>query len=157
MTFARFIFDGQKGVGPVPEKLNVVILYERLAFVGRASATYLNLTQGLLEEYSPDYRLWRVDLTLEPAFAGEAERDLAEADVIIMAIDGRKPHPPEFQCWTNGTGHRGGPGPRAILALMKASDDPEAPPGSWSGLLHASATQIHPEVFVFEPRDAGGR
>lgn len=41
-------------------------------------------------EFSSDFRLWRIDLTLEPAFAAEAERDLADAEVIIMAIDGQQ-------------------------------------------------------------------
>lgn len=150
MTFARFIFDACPPVGPATDKLNVVILYERLAYVGRATATYMHLTEGVAGEFSSDYRLWRIDLALEPAFAAEAERDLADADVIIMAIDGRQRCPAAFQRWRTGAGHEGGPGPHAVIALMMASDDPEPAAESWSGLLHDAATQIHPEVFVCE-------
>jgi hypothetical protein len=135
------------------EKLNIVILYERLAHVGRAAATYLHLTQKLADEFSPDFRLWRLDLTLEPAFSVEAEQDIADADVIIMAFNGRQLCPLEYQRWRQGEGHRGGPAPHAIIALMDAPEESVAPAGSWSGLLHVAATQIHSEVFVCEKPD----
>ncbi len=148
MTFARFIFDPCPPDQPVVEKLNVVILYERLAYVSRAAATYLHLTRDLAEGFTSDFRLWRLDLALEPAFSNEAERDLADADVIIMAFDGHRPCPPKFQRWRLGSGHEGGPGPHAVIALMDASDEPDPGVESWSGLLHGAATQIHPEVYV---------
>jgi hypothetical protein len=149
VTFARFISNTCPPVYPVAvEKLNIVILYERLAHVGKAVATYLHLTRELAEEFSPDFRLWRLDLTLEPAFSVEAEQDLADADVIIMAINGGQPCPLEYQRWKHGAGHHGGPAPHAIIALMDAPDDPEPGSGSWSGLLHTAATRIHSEVFI---------
>ena len=131
--------------------LNVVILYERLAYVGKAMATYLHLMRDLADDFAPDYRLWRIDLALAPAFAAEAERDIAAAEVIIMAVNGRQPCPPAFQRWTGGEGHGGGQPPRAIIALMEASDEPAPAAGSWSNLLRSAATQIHSEVFVCDP------
>ena len=150
MTFARFIFDDSPPDHPVTDKLNVVILYERLAYVSKAASTYLHLTRDLSDEYATDFRLWRIDLTLEAAFSAEAERDFADADVIIVAVNGSQKCPLEFQRWKQGTGHEGGPAPHAVIALMEASDEPDAAAESWSGLLHGAATQIHSEVFVCE-------
>jgi len=155
MPFARFNLDSCLPSRPVVEKLNVVILYERLAHVSKAVTTYLHLTRDLAEEFSPDFRLWRIDLTLEPAFAAEAERDIADAEVIIMALDGHQPCPPEFQRWKKGAGHGGGPPPHAVIALMEASDEPEPAAESWSELLHSAATQIHSEVFVCDLAKGG--
>ena len=157
MAFARFISNTCPPVHPVPvEKLNIVILYERLAYVSKAVATYLHLARELADEFSPDFRLWRLDLALEPAFSSEAERDMADADVIIMAFNGRQLCPPAFQRWKNGAGHVGGPAPHAIIALMDSPEESEAEAGSWSGLLHVAATRIHSEVFVCEPAEAPG-
>jgi hypothetical protein len=132
------------------EKLNVVILYDRLADISKASATYLHLTRDLGEEFAPDFRLWRVALTLESAYCAEAERDFAEADVIIVAVNGHEKCPPEYQRWKNGAGHEGGQAPHAVIALMDGSDEPEPAAETWGGLLHNAATQIHSEVFVCE-------
>lgn len=151
MTFARFNFDACPPDHPPVEKLNVVILYERLAYVSNAITTYLHLSRELADEYAPDFRLWRIDLALQPAFAAEAERDLADAEVIIMAVNGHRRCPPAFQRWKHGAGHGGGPGPHAVIALMESSDGTEPVAESWSELLHCTATQIHSEVFVCEP------
>jgi len=148
VTFARFSFDPAPPDHPAAEKLNVVILYERLGYVSKAVATYLQLTRDLGEECSPDFRLWRIDLTLEPAFTAEAERDIADADVIIVAANGRQRCPSEFLRWKSGVGHGGGLAPQAVIALMDGSDEPAPAAESWSGLLHEAATQIHAEVFV---------
>jgi hypothetical protein len=153
MTLARFNFDSLPAEKPAAEKLNVVILYDRLADISKASATYLQLTRDLSDEYSPDFRLWRIDLTLESAFCFEAERDFAEADVIIVAVDGHQKCPPEFQRWRNGAGHEGGRGPHAVIALMDPVDEVQPEAETWGGLLHDAATQIHSEVFVCELAD----
>ena len=149
------------------EIFNVVILYERLAHVGRAMATYLHLTHGLADDFAPAFRLWRIDRALEPDHADEAERDIAAAEVIIMAVDGGQPCPSAFQRWTVGAGHGGGPPPHAIIALIEASVNPAPAAGSWSNILRNTATQIHSEVFVCDlpssrdgaalTRPAGGR
>jgi len=133
------------------EDFNIVILYERLAYVGRAMATYLHLIRGLADDFAPRFRLWRIEQALAPDFAEYAERDIAAAEVIIMAVDGAQPCPPAFQRWTCGAGHGGGPPPHAIIALMEASAGPAPVTGSWSNLLRHTATQIHSEVFVCDP------
>ncbi len=132
----------------IRENFNVVILYERLAYVGRAMATYLHLMRQLAGDFTPDFRLWRIDLALAPGMATEAERDIAAAEVIIMALDGRRPCPLAFQRWRGGAGHDGGLPPHAIIALMEASHAAASAVGSWSNVLHDAATQIHAEVFV---------
>ena len=131
------------------EILPVVILYERLARVGGAMATYLHFREEMAEDFAPDFRLWRIDLALEPAFVEEAERDLAAAEVIILALDSRQPCPSAFRRWADGAGHGGGRPPHGIFALMETSDETRA--GSWCSLLRDTATQIHSEVFVCDP------
>lgn len=133
------------------EKLNVVILYERLTYVGRAMATYLHLMREMTGDLASDFRLWRIDHALEPEFTAEAERDIAAAEVIILAVNGRQPCPSAFQRWKNGAGHGGGLPPHAIITLMEASDGSAPAPESWSSVLNDAATQIHPEVFVCDP------
>jgi len=130
------------------EKCNVVILYDRIASISKASATYLQLTHDLGDEFSPDFRLWRVDLTLESDYCVEAERDFAEADVIIVAVNGREKCPPEFQRWRDGAGHEGGAAPHGVIALVDDSDESEAAAETWSGLLHHVGAPINPEIFV---------
>lgn len=138
------------------ESFNVVIIYERLAHVGRALAAYRHLTHGLADEFAPDFRLWRIDRAREPDHAAEAERDLAAAEGIILAVDGGQPGPSAFQRWTVGAGHGGGPPPHAIIALREAPDGPEPVAGSWSNILRNTATQIHSEVLVCDPPPARG-
>lgn len=135
----------------IAAKLNVVILYERLVYVRKAMATYLHLVRELAGDFAPDFRLWRIDAALAPELAAEAERDIAAAEVIIMAINGRENCPPAFQRWKDRAGQSGGPPPHAVIALMEASDEPVPAAESWSGILRRTATQIHPEVFVCDP------
>jgi len=137
--------------GEPVETLNVVILYQHLAYMGRAMATYLRLERELAEEFTPDFRLWRIDIATEPAFADEAERDIAAAEVIIVAVNGGQSCPPAFQRWRGGLGQAGGPPPRAIIALVDSSDEMVAAPESWASVLREAATQIHSEVFVCGP------
>jgi hypothetical protein len=137
-------------------EFHVVILYDRLAFVGRAMATYLHLLRDLAEDFTPDYRLWRIDAVLAPEHAAEAERDIAAAEVIIVAVNGRGPCPLPFHQWRRGAGHDGGRPPHAIIALMDASGESAAAArGSWSSVLRGSATQIHSEVFVCDLPGSG--
>ncbi len=135
----------------IARKFTVVILYERLAYVGKAMATYLHLMRELADDFAPDFRLWRIDLALAPGLAAEAERDIAAAEVIIMAFNGSQPCPPAFQRWKGGAGHDGGLPPHAIIALMEATKEAAPPTGSWSNVLCGTATQIHSEVFVCDP------
>lgn len=132
-------------------KFTVVILYERLAYVGKAMATYLHLMREMADDFAPDFRLWRIDLALAPGLAAEAERDIAAAEVIIMALNGSRPCPPAFQRWQGGAGHDGGLPPHAIIALMESAQEAAPEAGSWSNVLRGTATQIHSEVFVCDP------
>lgn len=150
MTLARFNFTPTPPEKPVTEKLNVVILYDRLADISKASATYLQLTRELAGEFTPDFCLWRIDLTLDSGFCHEAERDFAEADVIIVAANRHQKCPPEFQRWKRGAGHEGGPAPHAMIVLLDASDEPKPATETWGELVHDIATPIDSEVFVCE-------
>jgi hypothetical protein len=138
------------------EDLTVVILYERLAYVGKAVATYLHLQRDLATEFATHFRLWRIDAALSPALAAEAERDIAEAEVIIMAVDGRQQCPEAFRRWKLGAGHQGGQPPHAIIALMDASAESAGTQGSWSNVLHDTATEIHSEVYICDHQDPIG-
>ncbi|HWA24252.1 MAG TPA: hypothetical protein VG734_01160 [Lacunisphaera sp.] len=149
MHFTRFNPESLTPAKAV-EKVNVVILYDRLADISKASATYLQLTHDLGDDYSPDFHLWRVDLTVEAGFCDEAERDLADADVVIVAVNGHEKCPTEYQRWKAGAGHEGGRAPHAIFALVEGGDEAEPAPGTWSGLLHHVATPINSEIFVSE-------
>ena len=113
-------------------------------------ATLYTLIREMAAGFTPDFRLWRIDLTLEPAFAAEAERDLADAGVIITPVNGRQSCPPEFQRWKAGTGHGGGEPPHAIITLMGASAEGAPAPKSWDELLRNAATKIDSEMFVCE-------
>lgn len=144
---------------PTPvEKLNVVILYERLAYVARAMAAYAHLARELAADFTPDFRVWRLDIAQAPGFADEAERDIAAAGVIIMAVDGHKPCPPAFHRWKGGAGAEGGGLPRAVIAFTETNDGSGpgiVPPAeSWIEILRSSATQISDEVFVCDPPPA---
>ena len=141
------------------EILNVVILYDRLAHLGRAVATYVHLRQELAGNFVAGFRLWRLERALAPAFAAEAERDLASAAVIILAVKGHRPCPPAFQRWRGGTGHDGGRPPQAVITLMEGTNNSLPTAGSWTEVLRSGATQIHDEVFVCDrpANDAGGR
>ncbi len=138
------------------EKLNVVILYHHLNYMRRAMATYLRSERAVADEFTPSFRVWRIDIALEPAFAEEAERDIAAADVIILAVNGRQPCPTAFQRWKGGQGQASWTPPRALIALVDASDDPAPAPESWSSVLRMAATQLHSDIFVCpEPDDTG--
>jgi hypothetical protein len=139
------------------EDLTVVILYERMAYVGKAVATYLHLQRDLAAEFATHFRLWRIDAALSPAFAAEAERDIAEAEVIIMAVDGRQQCPQAFHRWKLGAGHQGGQPPHAVIALMDASAESIGTQGSWSNVLHDTATEIHSEVYICDHLNAPGQ
>jgi hypothetical protein len=135
------------------ERFHVVILYERLACVGKAMAAYAHLARELAGEYVPDFRVWRLDVALTPARAAEAGRDIDSAGVIIMAVNGRQPCPPAFQHWHGSTASGGGGLPRAIYAFTEDTDEPDAapPPESWINVVRRSGTQISDGIFVCDP------
>ncbi|MDI1249341.1 MAG: hypothetical protein PSV13_10805 [Lacunisphaera sp.] len=135
------------------ERFHVVILYERLACVGKAMAAYAHLARELAGEYVPDFRVWRLDVALTPARAAEAGRDIDSAGVIIMAVNGRQPCPPAFQHWHGSTNSSGGGLPRAIYAFTEETDESDAVPipESWINVVRRAGTQISDGIFVCDP------
>ena len=139
----------------IAEDFTVVILYEQLAYVGRAMATYLHLRRDLaVDDFATHFRLWRIEAALSPGLAAEAERDIAEAEVIIMAVNGRQPCPLAFQRWKLGAGHEGGQPPHAIITLMDATAESADTEGSWSNVLRSAGTEIHSEVYICDHSDS---
>ncbi len=134
------------------ERFHVVILYERLACVAKAMAAYAHLARELAGDFTPDFRVWRLDVALKPARAAEAGRDIASAGVIIMAVDGCQPCPPAFLHW-HGSGKSGGGLPRTIYAFTEETDESGAAPTpeSWISVVSGTATQIADGIFVCEP------
>jgi hypothetical protein len=135
------------------EKLHIVILYERLACVSKAMAAYAHLARELAADFTPDFRVWRLDVVLKPARAAEAGRDLASAGVIIMAVDGRRTCPRAFRHWLDGDGPAGGGPPRAIFAFTEGIDEPGTAPAeeSWMNVVRKATTQISDGIFICEP------
>ena len=131
--------------------MNVVILYESMRHVGKAMATYHYLMRELADDLAPDFYLWRMDVAVEPRCAVEAERDLSAAGVIIVATDGRQPCPPVFQRWRAFRNGKASLPSCAVIALVEASQGPAPATGSWNSILRVAATQIHPEIFVWNP------
>jgi hypothetical protein len=136
------------------ERLNVVILYESMRYVGRAMAAYLHLMAELADELAPEFCLWRLDVAMEPGCAVEAERDFAAAGMIIVAINGHQPCPPVFQRWRGDRDGEVGPPACPIIAFVEVTEGPAPAKGSWDSILRVAATQIHPEVFVWNSPEA---
>ncbi|MBI4624039.1 MAG: hypothetical protein HY736_12595 [Verrucomicrobia bacterium] len=84
-------------------------------------------------------------------FAAEADRDIEAADVIIMAVHGGQPCPPAFHRWKTGTGVGLGVPHRAVIAITETADEPAPAAETWNSVLRGSATQIHPEIYVWDP------
>lgn len=134
-----------------PERFNVVILYEQRAFVGRAMSTYFHLQRELGSNFESELRIWRIDAMTLAEFAAEANRDVEAADVIILAVHGGQPCPPPFQNWQTTAGSRPGVPRRAVIAIAETFAEPTPAAESWTSMLRGSATQIHPEIFVWDP------
>jgi hypothetical protein len=137
--------------GAPAEKFFVVIIYERLTYVRKAMAAYLHLMRELADDFAPDFRLWRMDIALMPAFAAEAERDIASAQVIIIAVNGSQPCPSAFQRWRGEVGPGDGPPPRAVIAVIAEINETTVAPECWHDVMRTAARQIHPEIFVCDP------
>lgn len=133
-------------------KFPVVVLYDHFRSVGKAMATYSHLTRELESDFKPDLRIWRMDVATSAEFSAQASDDIAAAEVIIMTVRGDQPCPEAFLHWTRGAAHGGVAPPHAIVALIGSVDVPEPAAGTWGSVLRAAATQIHPEVFVYEPQ-----
>jgi len=133
----------------------VVMLYDNLESVGKAMATYSQLTHELDSDFTPDLRIWRLDVALSPECAVEANRDIESAEVIIMTVHGNEPCPPAFQHWKAGAGGGSGVPHRAIIAILESTGEASPIADSWSSVLRGVATEIHPELFVCEVEGEG--
>ena len=140
----------------IAEKLRVVILYDRLESVGRAMAAYADLTRDFECECMPELSIWRLDVATSPEFAVKADYDIAAAEIVLMAVRGSAPCPTAFQHWKERAWQDEGVPPRIWIAIVVA--EPEMPTRipadtTWATTLRSSATQIHPEIFAWEPVD----
>ena len=132
------------------KKFPVVMLYDNFDSVGKAMATYSQLTHELDGEFKPDLRIWRLDVALSAECSAEANHDIEAAEVIIMTVHGNEPCPPAFLHWKAGMGGGSGVPHRAIIAILESTGEPEPTTNSWSSVLRGVATEIHPELFVCE-------
>ena len=97
-----------------------------------------------------------MDDAASPEFSAEANADIAAAEVILVTVRSNQPWPAGFLHWKEGLVESdGSASPHAIVALIEAGDDgPPAPSESWNSVLRSAATQIHPGVFVYEPKES---
>lgn len=135
---------------PSVKNFPVVMLYDDFESVGKAMATYSQLTHELDSEFKPDLRIWRLDVALSKECSSEANHDIEAAEVIIMTVHGNEPCPPEFLHWKAGMGAGSGVPHRAIIAILESTGVPAPATDSWSSVLRGVATEIHPELFVCE-------
>lgn len=133
----------------------VVMLYDNYESVGKAMATYSQLTHELESDFQPDLRIWRLDVALSPECSAEANHDIEAAEVIIMTVHGNEPCPPEFLHWKSGMGGGAGVPHRAIIAILESTGEPIPETDTWSSVLRGVATEIHPELFVCEMEGEG--
>ena len=142
---------------PSAENFNVVMLYDNLEHVGKAMATYSQLAHELETEFKPDLHIWRMDMALSSEFSAQANHDIEEAEVIIMAVRGNEACPAEFRHWKDGAADGSGVPHRAIIAILESDSELVPAAESWNSVLRGVATEIHPELFVCEPPEAAGR
>jgi hypothetical protein len=133
------------------DKFDVVILYDHFASVGRAMAAYSHLTRELENEFSPELRVWRIDIATSPEFAAQADDDIKAAEMVIMAVRGNQPCPVGLQRWTEGAVERGCLPKHALIAIGEATDEPARSAGTWNSVLRSAAAQIQLDVFLWTP------
>ena len=138
------------------DKFDVVILYDHFASVGRAMAAYSHLTRELENEFSPELRIWRIDVATLPEFAAQADDDIKAAAMVIIAVRGSQPCPVAFQRWTEKAVERGCLPKHALIAIGEAADEPAQSVGTWNSVLRSTAAQIQLDVFLWTPLAAAG-
>jgi hypothetical protein len=134
-----------------PDKFNVVILYDHIASVRRAITAYLHLAHELESEFTPELRIWRIDVATSLEFAAQADDDIKAAELVIMAVRGSQPCPLEFQRWTAGAVERGCLPRHALIAIGEAAGEPARSAGTWNSVLQSAAAQIQLDVFLWTP------
>jgi hypothetical protein len=131
------------------ERINIVILYDRITSAGRAMAAYSHLKRELESEYTPELRIWRIDIAMLPEFSAQATDEIQSAEMIILAVRGSQPCPAAFLRWTDGAGENRSLPWRALIGLIEEADEPANSAGTWNTILRGTARQIQPYVFLW--------
>jgi hypothetical protein len=139
------------------EKINVVILYDTHAAGLRAMALHAQITRDLASECEPELNLWRFDMAIMPDLAPKVSRDLADADVIFIAVHGHQPglelfsHEPEAAVPADLTQRR------VLVVLLKLDGKPVPVASGWIELLRPIATTRRADFFTWGAQaDEGG-
>ena len=82
--------------------LNAVMAYEETSTAERAKDTWDHLMCTLKGHYGPGLRLWKFDLLRIPELRGDAARDAAGADMVLIATRGAGELPTEVKAWIDG-------------------------------------------------------
>jgi len=138
------------------EAFNIVVLYERSALLSRAMATCAHLRRELGNAFTLDFRIWRIDVATSRECAAQFDREIATADVIVIGVSGNEPCPPEFRAWKERAVDGSGGPHRAIIAIVDTAAESATTGETWNSVLRSGATQIHPEIFVWEPAEEDG-
>ena len=140
----------------VAPEFNIVLLYEHSALLAEAIDTCSHLKRELAHEFTAVLRIWRIDVATSAEFAVEADRDIAAAEVIVIGVRGNQLCPPAFWRWKEAKVVGPGRPHGAIIAIVEAADEPGQAGETWNSVLRGGATQVHPEIFVREPREEFG-
>jgi len=137
-------------------EFNIVILYDDLTSIGRAMAAYSHLTRELGDEFTPELRIWRIDVAASREYAAQADDEIETAEMIILAVRGSQPCPVAFRRWTERVRDGCGPPNPALIAIIEGADEPATSIGTWSSILRGTAAQMHPDIFLWAPHVAAG-
>lgn len=87
--------------------MNAIIIYEECSCAGKASALLKRASDRADGATQWSVRPWRLDMLDRPPLAQDAQRDVAEAHLIVLAVCGRSEIPPRLLNWLEGwAGHR---------------------------------------------------
>ena len=93
---------------------------------------------------------WRIDLLKEPAIYTAGAIVLAQADVMVFAVDEASPFPPEFYLWVNLWLQMRSMTSGALAALLGTSGQASRAHNEVRSYLHALAGQARLELFFKE-------
>ena len=129
--------------------LNVALVYQDSVTQRRAQQVRELLAQTV-DEDALSCTEWRIDRLKEPKTYTAGAVALAQADVMVFAVDEDKPFPPEFYLWVNLWLEMRSVSSGALVALLGTS-------GQWSrthnevkSYLYAVASQARLSLFFKE-------
>ncbi len=140
-----------KSAVPNPEPFNVVILYDKPAAGGLAVGLYGRLMNELADDCLPELRVWRLDMAAAAELSPEANRDLAAADLIVIAAHGRQTCPSTLRCPPDRTGPLDEPPGQALVVLLEVAGEPDPTSGAWIELLRPTVARRRTEFFEWKP------